>query len=30
LLMDAQQHPVDGGLWPVHPLAPSHPAHREG
>lgn len=30
LLMNAQQHPVDRALWPVHPLAPSHPAHREG
>lgn len=30
LLMDPQQHPVDGALWPVHPLPPGHPAHREG
>lgn len=30
LLMDSQQNPVDGALWPVHPLSPSHPAHREG
>jgi hypothetical protein len=29
LLMDAQQDPVDRGLWPVHSLPPSHPAHRD-
>lgn len=29
LLMDAQQDPVDRGLWPVHALPPSHPAHRD-
>jgi hypothetical protein len=28
LLMDPQQDPVDAALWPVHPLPPSHPAHR--
>ena len=28
LLMDPQEHPVDGALWPVHPLPPGHPAHR--
>ncbi len=27
LLMDRQQDPVEAGLWPVHPLPPSHPAH---
>ena len=29
LLMDTQQDPVDRGLWPVHSLPPSHPAHRD-
>jgi hypothetical protein len=29
LLMDPQQDPVDRRLWPVHPLPPSHPAHRD-
>jgi len=29
LLMNAQQDPVDRGLWPVHSLPPSHPAHRD-
>lgn len=29
LLMDAQQDPVDRGLWPLHTLPPSHPAHRD-
>jgi hypothetical protein len=28
LVMNPQQHPVDGALWPVHPLPPGHPAHR--
>jgi hypothetical protein len=28
LLMDPQEHPVEGALWPVHPLPPGHPAHR--
>jgi hypothetical protein len=29
LLMNPQQDPVDRGLWPVHALPPSHPAHRD-
>lgn len=29
VLMNPQQHPVDGALWPVHPLPPGHPAHRD-
>lgn len=29
LLMDAQQDPVDRGLWPRYSLPPSHPAHRD-
>jgi hypothetical protein len=28
-LMNPQQNPVDVALWPVHPLPPSHPAHRD-